>query len=373
MIDRKKVAYVTVAGAGVVALITQLAMGATVNNLFPASDGTYTQWTPKSGSTHYTMVDETTCNGTTDYVRETTVGQRDSYGISLSSVPNGGTVTDIAIKPCASRHNTGTGSSAMDVFYRWNGADSSDAGGYALPTGITPTALATTTFSGLSLIKSSTSTFEVGAVYTSGNKGVRLSQMRVQITYTVPTPPNAPSNASAVNISSSSNSLTWNDNSTNEESFYINRALNGGGFSLIATTTANTTSYTDNGLTSDRTYSYQIRAVNSAGSSGYSNTTYAITAVNAPLAPSNLLTFASSSNSILLYWADNSTNEEGFQVERSDVSDTGPWTQIATTSLNAVTYLDPSLATGTTYHYQVRAFNVIGASGYSNTSSKTLP
>jgi hypothetical protein len=33
------------------------------------------------------MVDESACNGTTDYVSETTVGERDSYRVSLASVP----------------------------------------------------------------------------------------------------------------------------------------------------------------------------------------------------------------------------------------------------------------------------------------------
>jgi hypothetical protein len=76
MISRRQIAYLSFAGAGAVALVAQLATGATVSNLFPSADGAYTQWTPKSGSVHYTQVDEPTCNGNTDYVRTTTVGNR---------------------------------------------------------------------------------------------------------------------------------------------------------------------------------------------------------------------------------------------------------------------------------------------------------
>jgi hypothetical protein len=68
----------------------------------PKADGTYAQWTPSTGTAHWSLVDEAACNGTTDYVSVTTTGNRDSYVISTSSIPSGAVVTQIAIKPCAS-------------------------------------------------------------------------------------------------------------------------------------------------------------------------------------------------------------------------------------------------------------------------------
>ncbi len=159
-------------------LMASVAHGATTATLYPISDGTYAQMTPKSGSVHYTQVDETTCNGTTDYVSETTTTQRDSYGISLSSVPNGATITNIQLTPCASRNSSGSGSATMNVFYRYNGANSADAGAYAV-TGTTPGALSATNFGSLSFVKGATSTLEIGAVYTSGTKGLRLGRLAV--------------------------------------------------------------------------------------------------------------------------------------------------------------------------------------------------
>jgi len=42
------------------------------------SDGNYLQWTPSTGTTHYTLVNETPCNGATNYVSTGTNGNRDS-------------------------------------------------------------------------------------------------------------------------------------------------------------------------------------------------------------------------------------------------------------------------------------------------------
>jgi hypothetical protein len=259
-------------------LLAGVATAATINNLLPSSDGAYTQWTPSTGSTHYTLVDESSCNGTTDYVRTTTIGKRDSYGVSLAAVPDGSTITSIAIKPCASKNSNGGSNSTMNVFYRWNGANSADAGSYSL-SGTTPVVLATTTYSGLALTKSTSSALQVGAVLAAGNKGARLSQMRVAVTYTPPpTPPSAPTNLSATtyfNATSSSwtTTLVWTDTSSNENGFTVERSDNTpSSFITIATTSANRYWYYDTAVQSGNTYYYRVNAYNDQGASGYSNT-----------------------------------------------------------------------------------------------------
>src|SRR5687768_5641190 len=66
--------------------------------------------------------------------------------------------------------------------------------------------------------------------------------------------------------------LTWSDNSTNEAGFYIERRVGTSGtYQQIASTGANSTSYTDTNLASSTTYCYRVRAFNSAGTSAYSN------------------------------------------------------------------------------------------------------
>jgi hypothetical protein len=65
-----------------------------------------------------------------------------------------------------------------------------------------------------------------------------------------------------------------------------------------------------------------------------------------------------------LSWADNSSDELGFHVERK-LGVAGTYNVIATTSANVTSYADSSLADNTTYCYRVNAFNDAGDSPYS--------
>ena len=346
--------------AAVFSVVAFLIVSAASVYLLPVSDGNYTQWTPSTGSTHYTLVDETSCNGTTDYVSTATTGNRDSYGLDISSIPNGYTITKIEIKPCASRNSNGGGSSTMNVFYRWNGANSSDAGSYAL-TGTTPAELATTTFSSLSLSKGAGSTLEIGAVYTSGTKGARLSRIRANVTYQLNRPA-APSNLSGTVASSTQINLTWTDNSDNESNFELLRKIDSGSFLHLATTSADVTSYNDAGLSVNKTYEYQVRAYNSVG---YSSTTSSGSLTTTFPAPSSVSAVGVSSSQIDLTWTDNTTDEYGFVVYRA-TSQFGTYSTVATTSMNIASYSDTSASSDVYYYYKIRAYNVGGYSLYSN-------
>ncbi|MEO8348372.1 MAG: fibronectin type III domain-containing protein, partial [Acidobacteriota bacterium] len=93
-----------------------------------------------------------------------------------------------------------------------------------------------------------------------------------------PALPAAPSGLTATPVSRNRIDLAWQDNSGNETAFQIERSRSGGAFSLIATTAAGATSYSNtSGLTPGKLYSYRVRAVNAAGTSGYSNTASATT------------------------------------------------------------------------------------------------
>ena len=363
---------------GIGMIIVSLCLGVFVQSvtadvtgaLLPQSDGVYTQWTPKTGTSHFAMVDESVCNGTTDYNFTPTSGNRDSYGIGVASstVPNGAVITQIAIRPCASRNNSGGGGSAtLDVFYRFGGVDSADAGAYALPAGTTPSELATTTFSSLALLQTSTSTLEIGAVYSAGNKGIRLSRIATTITYS---PLTAPSNLTGVATTSSSIGLTWSDNSLYEDGFTVERSTNGADWIAIATTTASTTSYYDSGLTASTTYHHRIRAFNFGAYSAYSNVAITKTLDTPATAPSDLSATASTTARVVaLAWTDNASNESNFEVVRG--TDGISFAHLATTSANITSYSDTTVATSTTYHYKVRAYNSAGYSSFTNVASTT--
>lgn len=73
---------------------------------------------------------------------------------------------------------------------------------------------------------------------------------------------------------------------------------------------------------------------------------------------------------LTLIWADNSTNEDGFAVERR-TAQSGSFAEIATLGTNVGSYADSSLVSGATYCYRVRAFNGVGYSDYSNEACGT--
>jgi len=168
--------------------------------------------------------------------------------------------------------------------------------------------------------------------------------------------PVAPSNLSASAVSPCQINLSWRDNSNYETGFKIYR--NG---SYIAAVGANVTSYKNTGLSCGTIYSYYVKAYNSRGTSGASNTASATTH-SCPAAPSNLSASAVSPSQINLSWKDNSNNETGFKIYRAG-------SLIATVGANVTSYQNTGLTCGTSYSYYVKAYNCGGVSGASNTAS----
>lgn len=109
----------------------------------------------------------------------------------------------------------------------------------------------------------------------------------------------------------------------------------------------------------------------SDGRGGSASTTLQIN-VAAPLitvtptltAPTNLAAASIMSRRIDLSWADNSGNESGFKIERSNNGSS--FSQIATVGANVTTFSDTKRPSGRTYYYRVRSFNNTNNSGYSN-------
>ena len=84
--------------------------------------------------------------------------------------------------------------------------------------------------------------------------------------------PLAPTSLTANPTSKTQVSLNWSDNSSDETGFEVRRATTQNGtYGLVQTVPANATSYTDQGLNSNSTYYYKVRAINATGQSPYSN------------------------------------------------------------------------------------------------------
>ena len=87
-----------------------------------------------------------------------------------------------------------------------------------------------------------------------------------------------------------------------------------------------------------------------------------------PIAPSNLKATSLSITEISLTWIDNSTNEDGFKIERKD--GTSDFRVIATIGIDKTEYKDSLLTPYLQYVYRAYAFNTLGKSlTYSNTTS----
>ncbi|MCX5868555.1 MAG: SUMF1/EgtB/PvdO family nonheme iron enzyme [Proteobacteria bacterium] len=183
------------------------------------------------------------------------------------------------------------------------------------------------------------------------------------------TTPAAPSNLAAGVVSSSQIDLSWSDNSDNEDGFAIERKTGAGGtYAQIGTVNAGTASCQDPGLVCNMEYYYRVTAYNGMGSSVYSSEANATTSacpLSAPTAPSGLTATAVSATQINLSWADNSSNEDGFKIERK-TGVAGTYSQITSVGIGVTNYQDSGLICETTYFYRARAFNSVGDSNYSN-------
>jgi titin len=170
--------------------------------------------------------------------------------------------------------------------------------------------------------------------------------------------------------------LSWTNNSSSQTANEVLRSLDGVSFSHLASTTATSTSYTDTSVAAATTYYYQVRAYNTVGYSGVSNTASDTTA-DVPAVPtmtSATTVTGTSTSQIDLVWADNSGNENNFFVERSTVSSTTGFAFISAKSANVTTHTDTNISTTTTtYYYRVYAANGYGNSAKSNVVSAVAP
>lgn len=182
--------------------------------------------------------------------------------------------------------------------------------------------------------------------------------------------PLAPDELAATVASSTSVKLSWTDHADNETGFEIERSSDGVTFSYLASVSANVTQYTDIGLESGTRYDYRVAARGKDGNSGYSDTAAATPQLMLPAAPAGL-TAVAGKTSITLKWTDESDNETGFGIERSQDGIT--FAAIKTVAAGTVTYEDGPLASSTTYDYRIQAVGRDGNSGYSDTATATTP
>ena len=174
-----------------------------------------------------------------------------------------------------------------------------------------------------------------------------------------PLPPAAPT-VTMTYSDSGKPKLTWNAVSGATSYRVFRSESRGSGYSLLGTTTA--TSYTNTGAAVGKTYYYRVKAVNSVGTSGYSNIVSGKAKAAAPAAPS-VTAGNSSTGKPQLTWKAVSGAVK-YEVYRSTRQNSG-YSLLGTTT--STSYVNTGASTGTTYYYRVKAVNRNGmASGYSN-------
>ncbi|MDE2666162.1 MAG: hypothetical protein OXI69_08425 [Acidobacteriota bacterium] len=93
---------------------------------------------------------------------------------------------------------------------------------------------------------------------------------------------------------------------------------------------------------------------------------------SAPSPPTNLTAIAVSASRIDLTWQDNSSNENGFRVQRR-VDGSDEWIGIGTTAANVTMFSDGGVLPATLYHYRVRALGPTVDSEFSDEAMAITP
>ncbi len=218
---------------------------------------------------------------------------------------------------------------------------------------------------------------------------------------TLTLPPPAPTELSASPASRTSVTLTWTDNSADENNFVIEYLAasslavalatstetegapeSGGPEALAASQTAatwttfGTTAAADaetidvTGLASDTPYAFRVSADHGTnGMSSPSNLVW-LGSLGLPLAATGVTVQASGSTTVSVTWMDNSSDETGFAVQYRQPL--GAWTTALTTGENARSATVTGLASSTAYEFRVNATNGNGPQP-SAAASLTMP
>jgi hypothetical protein len=294
-----------------------------------------------------------------------------AFNAAGSSAPTDvvGATTLIPTPPAAPTGLSAAGSSFTAITLAWTD-NASDEDGYVIersPDGSAWSQLAALApnsngYVDSGLVTGSTWSYRVRAFNEGGSSGFAGP---VSATTLILLPPSPASVLTATAVTSARIDLAWNDNSSNESGFRVERSTDGVNYTLIATTGPNVRTFSNTLLSAATLYYYRIVAFNAAGNAAPSNVASATTPQSVPAAPSNLVGTAVSSSQINLSWTDNSTNESGFTVQRS-TNNGATWTTVATVGPNVRTFNNSGLVRNTQYRYRVAAFNSAGTSAFSN-------
>lgn len=193
------------------------------------------------------------------------------------------------------------------------------------------------------------------------------THLEVYINALMDTPPapflRPPSNVVLTSPAPNIVTLQWQDNTADETAFILERGTDGITYQVLATTNADTITYTDTTVLANTRYYYRLKAVNGTDTSVYS-TPVSIrtpTAPSAPVVPYNPTPADDASHialqNITFSWV-GSDNTTAYRLWLGGHPDS---LTLLTDSLTT-TYTVTTLAEATTYYWRVDAYNDLGYS-----------
>jgi chitodextrinase len=334
-------------------------------------------------------------------IEDATVTGTGSYSASVYVSPNGEYVTQIAAfkiatgdttPPTAPTALTATASSSSQIGLSWT-ASTDDIGvtGYQIQrcqntscTTFAEIGTATaTTYSDSGLTTATSYSYRVLATDAAGNLSAYSNTASAITSASGPT---VPAGLIASAASSSEIDLSWtaSTDSLGVTGYDVERCAGSGCTAFAQIDQPTSITYIDSGLTASTTYSYRVRAIDTAGNlSGYSSVVSATTPATdgggggggdtqAPTAPLSLTAGSTSGAAITLNWGASTDNVgvTGYLIEQCMGAGCTAFSQVTSTPTSPFTV--PGLAALTTYTFRIRASDAAGnLSAYSNTVSAT--
>ncbi len=223
---------------------------------------------------------------------------------------------------------------------------------------LTPTLLTTLNYVDSTAQNGTTCYYVVQAVDTAAKVSPNSSE--VAATPQDVTPPVAPSGLTPT-AGNARVDLAWTPNAEPDIHHYkVFRSQTAGGpYTLVASTSGPTPSYTDTGVTNLTTYYYVVQAVDTASNSSPDSTEVSVTPIDqTPVAAPTGLKATGGEGRVNLTWtASTEANFSHYFVYRSTTAG-GPYVRISSTPLTQPNYLDQAVTNGVVYYYVVRSVNV---------------
>lgn len=168
-----------------------------------------------------------------------------------------------------------------------------------------------------------------------------------------PPPPLAPSGLFIVQVSNTTVTLHWQDNSTDEDGFRVNVTLDTAAtWAVMTTVQPNVVQAMVDSLLPGTTYYFAMVAFNAYGESDRSNPVHARTTGSIyPNPPTNVQATAQEENMVVVSWHSAGT-QDSFVVQRHDTIAV-QWSAVGTTAGNITTFSDSTVLAATHYYYRV--------------------